>query len=212
MDGVSTASRLSQQRDLPTQLRLQQFRRNPKGVEIMRRIALAGLSAALASTGLAVPAIAADDLVFKGVAYQSDVAIDYGISLDKKAFTIGFAGLEAKIGSKGSPSVATRSYSLVVPLSGAKPDTEFPIFVSGYANIQKGANAHAIFSVNEQTVVTDFAPPMDKDFIQEIKFKPGNNSELRMTVVLIADRDAPSDGNVFINVTAIDTDALKHKK
>ncbi len=159
------------------------------------------------------PALCADTADFsKGVTFQSDIVVDFGINPDKKAFTAIFAGLEAKIVTKSSPPIVTRTYSFVMPLSGVKPTTAFPIYLQGYIFNQQGANGHLIFTVNDQTTVADFTEPSDRSFLQQIDFKPGTASDLRVTIVLIADRDSATDAAVNLSVTAVDSDTEKHKK
>ena len=78
--------------------------------------------------------------------------------------------------------------------------------MSGFAFSEKGANAHLVFSVNDQSSVTDFPADSNSSFVQQLKYKPGNAAEARITVFLLADRDSKSDSAVHVTVSAIDTD------
>ena len=138
--------------------------------------------------------------------FNSEVGFDLAVSPDKKAFTATFSGLEAVIDGKSGAPVATRVFSFSIPLSGADPDYEIPFSVSGFAFSEKEANAHLVFSVNNQTSVTDFPAGSNSSFIQQLKYKPGDAAEARITVFLLADRDSKSDSGVHVTVNAIDTD------
>lgn|GEM_PF-1900555 len=159
------------------------------------------------------PALGADGATFgQAPSFNSDVGFTLGVSTDKKAFTIIFGNLTVSIDGKSSAPVVTRMFSFVLPLAGADPSLEIPFFVSGFVLTQKGANGHLVFSVNDQTTVADFAENSNTDFIQQLKYKVGSASEVRITVFLLADRDSTSDSAVHLNVTAIDTDILKHQR
>lgn len=181
---------------------------------MMRNIAakcVATLSVVLAVAG--GPALGAGDATFgQAPTFNTDVGFSLDVSQDKKAFTITFGNLAVSIDGKSSAPIVTRLFSFVLPLSGVDPGLEIPFFVSGFVSAEKGANGHLVFGVNEQTMVTDFTANSDKDFIQQLKYKVGSASEVRITIFLLADRDSTSDSAVHLNVTAIDTDILKHQR
>jgi hypothetical protein len=171
--------------------------------------AIGTLSIILAISGNAV---LASDATFGGPAFSSDVGFNIGLSDDKKAFTATFSGLGVGIDAKGSTPIVTRVFSFSLPLSGADPGMEIPFFVSGFVLSQKGANGHLLFSVNDQTLVVDFPENSNTDFVQQLKYKVGYASELRISVFLLADRDSKSDAAVNLSVQAIDTDIAKHRR
>lgn len=143
--------------------------------------------------------------------FSTDVGFSFALSPDKKAFTANFSGLEVVIEGKSASPIATRVFSFSLPLSGAEPGQEIPFFVSGFAFSEKEATAHLVFSVNNQTTVTDFPANSKTDFVQELKYTAGDAADVRITVFLLADRDSNSDSGVHINVIAIDTDIVKYK-
>ena len=49
-----------------------------------------------------------------------------------------------------------------------------------------------------------------RELAQQLKFKAGSASEVRLTVFLLADRDSKSDASVKLIVDTIDTDIAKH--
>lgn len=162
------------------------------------------------NTATRSPAPACDATFGQGPTFSTDVGFIIAVSPDKKAFTASFSGLEAVIDNKSASPIATREFSFCIPLSGADPGQEIPFFVSGFAFSEKGANAHLMFSVNDQTSVTDFPANSNNEFVQQLKYKAGTAAEARVTVFLLADRDSKSDSGVHLTVNAIDTDILKH--
>jgi hypothetical protein len=149
------------------------------------------------------------DATFGGPTFNSDVEFNINISDDKKAFTATFSGLGVSLDAPGSAPIVTRVFSFSLPLSGADPGVEFPFFVSGFISSQEGANGHLLFSVNDQSMVVDFPPNSGNDYVQQLNYKVGNASELRISIFLLADRDSKSSAAVSLNVLAIDTDMTK---
>ena len=146
-----------------------------------------------------------------GPTFSTDVGFDIALSPDKKAFTATFGGLEAIIDGKSAPPIVTRVFSFSIPLTGAKPGQEIPFFVSGFAVAEKGANAHLVFSVNDQSSIAYLPTESKEGFVHQLKYKATDAAEARITVFLLANRDSKSDAAVQLNVTAIDTDIAKHK-
>lgn len=143
--------------------------------------------------------------------FNTDVGFSLTLSDDKKAFTASFGGLAVVIDGTSASPIASRVFSFSLPLSGAQPGQEIPFSVSGFAFSEKEANAHLVFSVNNQTTVVDFPADSNADFVHELKYTAGETTDVRMTVFLLADRGTNSDSAVHINVTAIDTDMVKHQ-
>ena len=151
------------------------------------------------------------DTTFGGPTFNSDVEFDINISDDKKAFTAAFSGLGVSLDAPGSGPIVSRVFSFALQLSGANPGMEFPFFVSGFVSSQEGANGHLLFSVNDQSIVVDFPPNSDNDYVQQLNYKVGNAAELRISIFLLADRDSKSSAAVSLDVLAIDTDIAKHQ-
>ena len=149
------------------------------------------------------------DTTFGGPTFNSDVEFDINISDDKKAFTAAFSGLGVSLDAPGSGPIVSRVFSFALQLSGANPGMEFPFFVSGFVSSQEGANGHLLFSVNDQSIVVDFPPNSDNDYVQQLNYKVGNAAELRISIFLLADRDSKSSAAVSLDVLAIDTDLTK---
>lgn len=146
-----------------------------------------------------------------GPTFNTDVGFDIALSPDKKAFTALFGGLEAIIDGRSAPPIVTRAFSFSIPLKDAKPGQEIPFFVSGFAFAEKGANAHLLFSVNDQSSIAYLPTESKEGFVHQFKYKATDAAEAKITVFLLANRDSKSDAAVHLNVTAIDTDIAKHK-
>ena len=53
-----------------------------------------------------------------------------------------------------APPIVTRVFSFSIPLKDTKPGQEIPFFVSGLCRLLgKGANAHLVFTVNDQSAM-----------------------------------------------------------
>jgi len=140
--------------------------------------------------------------------YNSDTGFTLWLSDDKKAFTAVFSNLLVQLIANSPQPIITRTFSFSLPLSGVDPGAEIPFFVSGYAFCEKGTSAHLVFTVNDQTMVADFPENCDNEYVQQLKYKAGSVSEVRVTINLVADRDSKSGGEAYLNVLAIDTDLL----
>jgi hypothetical protein len=138
--------------------------------------------------------------------FNTDVGFSLAVSPDRKAFSANFSGLEVIIQGTSAAPIATRVFSFSIPLSGTYPGQEIPFTVQGHSLSQKEATAHLVFSVNDQTTVVDFPVNSDASFEQKLKYKAGDATDARITVFLLADRDARSDSGVQVNVVSIDAD------
>jgi hypothetical protein len=149
--------------------------------------------------------------------FNTDVGFELGLSPDKKAFTATFDGLEAIIKGASAPPIVTRVYSFSIPLKDAEPGQEIPFFVQGIAQLQNGATAHLVFTVNDQSTMA-YLPPGSKDealrdgFVHQMTYKATGAAEARVTVFLLVNRDSKSGAGAYLNVSTIDTDVLKHKR
>jgi hypothetical protein len=145
-----------------------------------------------------------------GPTFNTDVGFDIALSPDKKAFTATFSGLETIIDGKSAPPIVTRAFSFSIPLKDTEPGQEIPFFVSGFAVAEKGANAHLVFTVNDQSTIAYLPTESKEGFVHQLKYKATDATEARITVFLLANRDSKSDAAVHLNVSTIDTDIIKH--
>jgi hypothetical protein len=148
--------------------------------------------------------------------FNTDVGFDLALSPDKKAFTATFGGLEAIIDGTSAPPIVTRVFSFSIPLANAEPGLEIPFFVQGTAELEKGANAHLVFTVNNQSTMA-YLPAGSKDgaafkdgFVHQMNYKATGAAEAKVTVFLLVSRDSKSGSAAYLNVSTIDTDIAKH--
>ena len=142
--------------------------------------------------------------------YNTDAGFMLALSPDKKAFTATFSGLEAILEAKSTP-IVTRVFSFSIPLADTELGQEIPFFVSGTAEFEKGANAHMVFTINDQSM-TAYFPALSKDgFVHRLNYKAIDAKEARVTVLLLVSRDSKSEVEAYLNVSTIDTDIAKHR-
>jgi len=155
------------------------------------------------------PALGTNDAVFgQAATFNTDVGFSLDVSPDKKAFTAAFSGLAISHDVRSTP-IVTRMFSFTLPLSGVDYGVEIPFFVQGFVFSEKGANAHLVFSINDQTTVVDFPENSDTSFLQQLNYSVGSASEIRLTLILFADRDSKSQAQANLTVDTIDTDAAQ---
>jgi hypothetical protein len=74
--------------------------------------------------------------------YQSDETFELSVSDDKRALTLTFSDLQATVGGgKASAPIATRVFSLVLPLEGDEKRVEIEFIVQGFILALEGATA-----------------------------------------------------------------------
>jgi hypothetical protein len=143
------------------------------------------------------------DPIFDTAPFNSDTSFIFSVSPDQKAFDASFGGLAVTHGIKGFAPIVTRTFSFSVHVSAADQGSEITLFISGFASTMPGANAHLLFSVNDQSMIVDFPENSNDEFDKQLIYKVGASSELRVTVFLLADRDSTSDAQASLNVTKI---------
>lgn len=155
-----------------------------------------------------VNAAAAEQIAFGEPSFTSEKNTGFGLSDDKHTFTLTFDGLEIGLNPPGPvlTSVATRTYSMVIPLSNGDKGVEIPFHFQGFSFCQEGVNAYAVFSVNGQTSTVNFAPGHNDSFVHSMVFKAPYASDVRMTILIAMERDAKhKDAQGYINITSADS-------
>jgi len=114
-----------------------------------------------------------------------------------------------KRGTVGNPPIASRVFSIVIPVKGGTPfKTTFT--VGGSAVNNEGGRSTLVFTVNGQSTIRSFAPNSDisdSDFVQQVDYVAESTSEIRLTVFLLAERDGQAQGAPStLLVDTIDTD------
>lgn len=113
---------------------------------------------------------------------------------------------EAPVKSEGP--VATRTFSIVLPLTSEKP-IRTPFFASGFAFTGPDSGASLVFVINGQQKVVRFGPSTEKSFVEKLDFRAARTNEIRMTLFLLAERNSSNpDATSFLRVDAIDADTV----
>jgi hypothetical protein len=136
----------------------------------------------------------------------SDPSVTISIAPDRTTLTTTFSELVASVGSVVSPAPATRSFRLVVPLTGAAQNAKVAFHASGYAVVEEGATARLTFRVNGRTIVKDFPVGSDDDFDQTLELPAIPSSTYQLSVVLETQQVPGSDDGTTasLNVSTID--------
>ena len=147
---------------------------------------------------------------------------DYAVSPDGKAITVTFSGLQViaddgrsdEGAPRGEPTdpVVTRVFSMVIPVTNGSP-TEAAFHFQGFALTNEGGHATLIVIINGQSTIFDFAKNSDESYVRSVKFSEPAATEIRLTVVVIAERDKQFPGaGAHLNVVSIDTDVASAQK
>jgi hypothetical protein len=153
------------------------------------------------------------------LAYSSIPDVAYNRSDDRQAFTVTLPkGLAAGVGTPvyegltltGAP-VDARTYSAVVPAAGE--DLNTTLVLNGFGVAEPGSGATLVLTVNGHHHVTHFGPREDRAFTVLMPFRAKAPTDLRITVAVIADRDAAHpDATALIVLNDISADARAAKK
>lgn len=160
--------------------------------------------------------------------FQSSDDLDFVLSPDKQAITITFGSFfeaatandklpaEAARRARSTPATApvvTRAFSMVLPVTGDKP-VRASLIASGFALTGADSTATLVFVVNGQHKIVRFGPNTDRSFVEKIDYRGARNSEIRMSLFLLAERNSSHpNGLSFLRVITIDTDtALAARK
>lgn len=144
-------------------------------------------------------------------AYQMDGQFDFGLSDDRRAFTLSFSDLQVTVGHRSSTEpMATHVFSIVVPLEGSQEKTDIAFHLSdAFVKTMYGATATILFTVNDQSIVADFTEDTEESFMRELTFAAQRTSECRLCVFLLVGRDSNNpDAEAFLNVLTIDAEIL----
>ena len=151
--------------------------------------------------------MATDAAFGQAAKFTSDVGFNLAVSDDKKAFTASFSGLEVVLEGKSAPPIATRVFSFTIPLSGTDAWQEIPFAVQGFVASEKEANAHLVFTVNNQSTVMDFPANSNTSFTQQLKYKPEDGAARHGLPSSCWPTAIPRRiSAVHVNVSTIDTD------
>jgi hypothetical protein len=141
-----------------------------------------------------------------GPVTSNDSTADVAIDPDRKTLTTRFSTLEVSVGSgESAPPDATRTFSLVVPLTAAARNAKLTFYASGFAFADKGTTARLTLRVNGRSIARDFPAGSEVEYVQPLKLSAIPASQYRLSVVLEAHQVPDShDGTAFLSVSAID--------
>lgn len=170
------------------------------------------VTAVLLAFAIAAPALGASDVTFgKTPTYQTDDKFELAVSDDKKAFTLTFSDFQVEVGNtKQSPQmIASRVFSLALPAGGKDKDVDVTFNVNGAIDPGTGETGNTsgsiILSVNGQTSIANFTAKSDKSFVHPLTYKTtGADSEFRMTIFVLLDRDSRYPAGAIVSVNALD--------
>jgi hypothetical protein len=136
-----------------------------------------------------------------GPVTASDPTADINIDPDRTTLTARFSQFEVSLGSES----ATRTSSLVVPLTDGAQNAEVTFYASGFAFTDEGATARLTLRVNGRKVVKDFPAGSEVEYIQQLELPATPASRYRLSAVVEA-HQAPGchDAAAFLSVSTID--------
>lgn len=162
-----------------------------------------------------------DGLTFGAkLTHSSTEKVGFSVSDDEKAFEIRFeTALAAGVGNpvfdglERTPApISTNVYSAVIPVAG-KGGVKTSFVANGFGVTEPGTNTMLILTVNDQLSVTHFASKKDEAFTVAFAYRPKAVTDIRLTVVLIAERDSTHPAaSALIAVTDVSADAALKKK
>lgn len=154
------------------------------------------------------------------LAFSSDKNASYNVSDDKLSFSIQFdappAAAVGHVNFAGVPKtkspLATHAYTAVIPASGRNVNATF--FVNGFGTAEAGTNTLLLFKVNGRHRVGRFTPKQDgQDFVASVPYRARSVTDIRISLVLIAERDASHpEAAALIAVNDITADTKVHHK
>lgn len=145
--------------------------------------------------------------------HTSTRKLAYSVSDDAKAFEIRFeTALAAGVGTPGFDGVRphkapmnARTYTAVIPATGKS--AKFKLALNGFGMTEAGTSTLLLLTANGQHIVKQFAPRPEGDFTATLPFEAKAVTEIRITLTLIAERDASHPGaTALVAVTDISAD------
>ena len=143
--------------------------------------------------------------------FSTEGIFDYGLSDDKKAFTITFNGLGASVGNTKAPTpppVDARAFSIVIPMAGGGPVSTV-VTTTGFAMATEGANGTLVFTINGDARIFPVGPGFDGEILHSFDLEASGLSEMRISLQLLVERDSAfPDAAATLTINAIDTDLV----
>jgi hypothetical protein len=135
----------------------------------------------------------------------------YGAQIDvnptRDAFTLTFDGLEIEVGNgEQTPAVVSRSYPLVVPLTGAPRKATVEFHASGAVIADQDTTATLTLTVNGYQSVKTWSPDTNDDFVQTVRLPAVPASSYHLSVALqLRQRSGRTAASGYLNVLSVDS-------
>jgi uncharacterized protein YegP (UPF0339 family) len=139
-------------------------------------------------------------------AASGDDGFTFATSPDGLAFTLEFSDLHARV-KPGSPPAVVRVFSVVLPVDGADNGADIRFVASGFAGTEEGTSGTAVLGANGQSSAERFPAGADGSFEQVLLLEAGPTAEVRLSVVVVAERDADHpDGGADVSVMTVNAE------
>ena len=151
--------------------------------------------------------------------YASTRKLEYTVSEDDKAFEIRFeTAIAAGVGSpsfaslkKSTAPIGTNVFTAVIPASGKNVKTA--VSLNGFCETRAGTSVTLMAMANDEQVVKHFRNSKDnKGFTLSVPVQARSLSEIRLTVLLVAQQEGAGDASALIAVSDIGADTFRPKK
>ena len=141
----------------------------------------------------------------KATKFIGEVQMDHAVSDDGKAMTIRFGNFTADIVPLGPP-VATRTFSLVLPLKNVAAGARLKGAVQGSGAMEPGTTGMLVFRAGGYSLAFDTLFDGDENgFLKEINLPVRAGGDLRMTIILGLEGSATDPkAQASANVSTID--------
>jgi hypothetical protein len=146
---------------------------------------------------------------------------DYSVDTEGKAITLGLTNFQVVADdgktTEGTPGpgqrqdptdpVVSRVFSIVLPVTNGTP-AKAPYFLQGLVRTNEGGQATMIVIINGQSTIFSFPKNTNESFVHTVNFSAPSAGEIRLTLVLVAERDIQFRGaSSMLLLDSIDSDA-----
>ena len=145
--------------------------------------------------------------------------LEYTVTDDDKAFEIRFeTAIAAGVGSpsfaglkKSKAPIGTTVFTAVIPASGK--NVKAVLSLNGFFVAQPGTSVTLVAMANDHQVVKQFRNSKDdKGFALSVPVQARSLTEIRLTVLLVAQQEGGGDASALIAVSDIGADTFNPKK
>lgn len=138
--------------------------------------------------------------------FISDVQISHDVTEDKKVLQIFFDNFDAVLVPRGSP-IATRTFSIVLPIKNMKAGARLTGGVSGTAKMTPGTAGTLIFRAAGISQAFDQLVDQGKEegFMKELNLPVPAGEDLRITIIIALEASSTDpNAEALVIVSAVD--------